>query len=78
MMGGVIQIFQVVFMGQTSYLLGLRGPHPLDSYRLETQNRLRANQSLSLVGLTEPTLWSSIMLNGWLFLKVSTRFIHFH
>ena len=35
---------------QTSYLLGLSGAQPLDSYRVETQNRLGANQALSLGG----------------------------
>ena len=33
---------------QKSHLLGLSGPQPLDSYRLETQIRLGSNQSLSL------------------------------
>ena len=35
---------------RTSYLLGLSGPQTLDSYRLETQTRLGANQTLSLTG----------------------------
>ena len=35
---------------QPSYLLGLSGSQPLDSYRVETQNRLGASQSLSLTG----------------------------
>jgi hypothetical protein len=33
-----------------SHLFGLSGPQPLDSYRLETSSRLRANQALSLAG----------------------------
>ena len=40
--------FRSLFTGQTSYLLGLTGPHSLDSSREETQNRLGANQALSL------------------------------
>ena len=31
-----------------SYLPGLSGPQPLDGYRVETENRLGANQSLRL------------------------------
>jgi hypothetical protein len=46
-------LLRSLFTGQTSYLLGLNlrlnGPHPLDSYRVETQNRLRVNQTLILV-----------------------------
>jgi hypothetical protein len=44
--------FSIVYpvMINHSFISGLRGPHPLDSYRLETQNRLRSwsNQILSL------------------------------
>ena len=40
--------FRSLFTGQTTYLLGLSGSQPLDSYRVETQNRLRVNQTLSL------------------------------
>ena len=40
--------FISLFTSQTSYLLGLSGPQELDSYRIETQNRLGANQVLIL------------------------------
>jgi hypothetical protein len=48
-------------MSRTSFLLRLSGSHPLDSYWVETQNRLRTNHVLSsvwypvslLVGLRE-------------------------
>ena len=36
--------------GQNSHLLRLSGPQSLDSYRLETSNRLGVNQVLSLTG----------------------------
>ena len=35
---------------QDSHLLGFSGSQPYDSYRLETQSRLGANQALSLTG----------------------------
>ena len=35
---------------QDSHLLGFSGSQSYDSYRLETQNRLGANQSLCLTG----------------------------
>jgi hypothetical protein len=46
-------------MGRTSYLLGLSVPQPLDRYRLETQNRLRVNQDLSLTSSSSSMLSSS-------------------
>jgi len=37
--------FDTFIEDQNSHLPGLSGPHPLDSYRLETYSRLRANQA---------------------------------
>ncbi len=41
--------FRSLFTGQTSYLLGLTGPHQLDSYRVETHTRLGVNLRCVLV-----------------------------
>jgi hypothetical protein len=42
--------FRSLFTGQPSYLPELSDPQTLDSCRVETQNRLREYQTLSLVG----------------------------
>ena len=55
--------FRSLFTGQTSYLLGLSGPHPLDSYRVETQSRLGVNQTLSLTQVVE-TSTSHVSVQG--------------